>query len=78
MDNVPVAEHLSKFPIFRGTNNLKGAETMWWFWDGEKEWKVDRLLSNAEKLYPEGPSLISAPLLLERIESDYRVEHDYI
>jgi hypothetical protein len=78
VDNVPVSKHLSKFPTFRGTNNLKGDDTMWWFWDGVKEWKVHRPLTNTEKKYPVGPSLPSAPLLIERIKENYRVEHDYI
>ncbi len=76
--NVPVAEHLKEFPIFRGTNNLKGDDTMWFFWDGEKEWKVHRPLTEEEKKYPKGPSFPSGPLLIERIEKDYRVERDYI
>ncbi|MBO9519444.1 MAG: hypothetical protein J7493_15385 [Porphyrobacter sp.] len=76
--NVPVPASIAKFPIFRGTNNLKGEETMWFFWDGEKEWKVQRPLTNEEKRYPEGPSLPSAPVLIERIERDYRVYRDYV
>lgn len=78
VDNVPVAEGLRDFPTFRGTNNLKGDDTMWFFWNGEEEWKVQRPLTEEEKKYPKGPSLPSAPLLVERIEKDYRVERDYI
>jgi hypothetical protein len=76
--NVEVPEHLSQFPTFRGTNNLKGEDTMWFFWSGEKQWKVQRPLTEEEKKYPRGPSLPSAPLLVEMIEKDYRVERDYI
>ncbi|NRA86175.1 MAG: hypothetical protein HRU28_02025 [Rhizobiales bacterium] len=76
--NVSVSKRLAEFPVFRGTNNLKGDDTMWFFWDGQNEWKVHRPLSDAEKKYPVGPSLPSAPLLVERIEKDYRVERDYI
>lgn len=76
--NTPVAEHLIDFPIFKGTNNLIGDDTIWWFWDGNKEWKVDRPLTSQEKKIPEGPTLISAPLLVEMVERDYRVERDYI
>lgn len=78
VDNVPVDSRLSEFPIFRGTNNLKGDDTIWWFWDGINEWKVDRELTESERKYPEGPTLLSAPLLIELIEKDYRVERDYI
>lgn len=76
--NVPVPVHLRQFPIFRGTNNLKGEDTMWFFWDGSKEWKVHRPLSDNEKKFPEGPSLPSAPLSARMIENDYRVDRDYI
>lgn len=76
--NVPVPEHLGIFPIFRATNHLNGEDTMWFFWNGKEEWKVKRSLSDEELRYPEGPSLPSAPLLLEMIENDYRVERDHI
>ena len=76
--NVPVAPALRDFPIFRGTNNFKGDDTMWFFWDGEKEWKVQRPLTDDEKKYPTGPSLPSAPLLIERIETNWRAERDIV
>ena len=76
--NVPVPKHLSKFPTFRGTNYLNGEETMWFFWSGDKQWKVHRPLTEEEKKYPEGPSFPSAPLLIDMIEKDYRVERNYI
>lgn len=76
--NVPVSEKLRDFPIFRGTNNLKGDDTMWFFWNGQDEWKVNRPLTDEEKKYPKGPSFPSAPLLIERIEKNYRVERDYV
>lgn len=76
--NVPVPAHLCDFPIFRGTNHLKGDDTLWFFWDGAREWRVERPLSDAERKYPEGPSLPSAPMLIQMIQDDYRVERDYI
>ncbi|MGM4986342.1 MULTISPECIES: Imm26 family immunity protein [Rhizobium] len=76
--NVAVSEHLAAFPTFRSTNNLKGDETMWFFWAGGTQWKVHRPLTKGEKKYPRGPSLPSAPLLIEMIEKNYRVERDYI
>lgn len=78
VDNVPVSRALTKFPTFRSTNNLKGDQTIWFFWAGETQWKVHRPLTEEEKKFPKGPSLPSAPLLIERIEKDYRVERDYI
>jgi len=76
--NVQVSATLKEFPTFRSTNNLKGDDTMWFFWTGEKQWKVHRPLTDEEKKFPRGPSLPSAPLLIEMIEKDYRVEGDYI
>lgn len=76
--HVPVSERLQAFPIFRSTNNLKDDETLWFFWDGEKEWRDRRPLTDEEKKYPKGPSLPSAPLLVEMIEKNYRVENDYV
>jgi len=76
--NVPIPEHLRLFPVFRGTNRLNSEETMWFFWDGDREWKVHRPLTDEERRFPEGPSFPSAPLLIEIIEKDYRVERDYI
>ena len=78
VDNVPVADGLKSFPIFRGTNNLGDDDTMWFFWNGSEEWKVHRPLTEEEKKYPVGPSFPSAPLLIKRIEQDYRVERDYV
>ena len=75
---VEVPSHLSSFPTFKGTNNFKGNETMWFFWNGKEEWKVHRPLSDIEKKYPEGPSLPSAPLLIEMIENNYRVESHFV
>lgn len=76
--HLPVSEKLIRFPIFRGTNNLNGDDTIWFFWDGEKEWRVERPLNEDEKKYPKGPSFPSAPLLVEWIENDYCVERDYV
>jgi hypothetical protein len=76
--NVPVAECNVDFPIFRETNNPGlGDGTIWWFWDGNREWRVDHPLTDEEKKYPRGPSLPSAPLLLRYIQDGYRVERDF-
>lgn len=76
--HVDVPDHLRDFPTFRSTNNLKGDDTLWFFWNGTEEWRVQRPLSEAEMRYPKGPSLPSAPVLIEMIQKDYRVERDYI
>ena len=76
--NVPVAEHNAKSVIFRGTNNPGcGAETIWWLNDENGEHRLDRPLTSEELKYPR-QALISAPLLLQYIQDDYRVERDYI
>jgi hypothetical protein len=62
------------FPTFRGANNAKAAQPLWFFWDGTTERRVDRPLTPEELTFPEGPSLPSAPLLLDMIQRDWRVE----
>lgn len=78
VSNVPIVPSLRDFPVFRSTNNFKGDDTMWFFWDGGEQWKVQRPLTDEERKYPKGPSLPSAPLLIERIETDWRAERDFI
>ena len=76
--NVPVATKNSKPVIFRGTNNPGcGDQTLWWLIDEKGEHRLDRPLTEEEKKYPD-EALISAPLLIELIQNDYRVERDYI
>ena len=70
--NVPVASCNAQFPIFKSSNNAdKGDAAIWFFWDGEREWRRSGLLSETEKRYPNGPSLPSAPLLIQRIQERY-------
>ena len=76
--HVQLPEHLRDFPTFRATNNLKGDDTLWFFWNGKEEWRIQRPLTEVEKRCPKGPSLPSAPLLLEMIQNDYRVERDHV
>ena len=48
----------------------------WWIWDGENEEMLERELTPSEMRYSLR-GIISAPLLLERIEQGYRPEiHD--
>lgn len=76
--HVEVPAHLRPFPTFRGTNHLNGDRTLWFFWDGERETRVDRPLTEAERHYPIGPHLPSAPLLIEWIEKGCREEKDFV
>lgn len=75
--NVPVAGCNKKFPMFRTrVVTPDGQCGPWWIWDGESEELLERELTPAEKLYSHR-EIISAPLLLERIEQGYRPEtHD--
>lgn len=77
--NVPVAPCNAAFPTFRNANNPgQGDATIWFFWDGVREWRSTGLLTEEQKLYPRGPSLPSAPHFLELIQKRYRVERDFI
>jgi hypothetical protein len=76
--NVPVAQENAKPITFRGTNNPGcGEKTIWWLIDESGERRLERPLTNEELRYPRD-ALISAPLLIEMIEKDYRVERDYL
>lgn len=75
--SVPVPLHLHRFPIFRASNDPQAAEPVWFFWDGDREWRIGRPLTEAERRYPRGPSFPSAPLLIEWIETDHRAERDF-
>jgi len=76
---VPVAPCNATFPTFRGSNNPgQGDATIWFFWDGKREWRASGPLSETEKRYPRGPSLPSAPLFVELIQKQYRVERDFL
>lgn len=55
VEEAPVPEHLVEFPTFRATNYLRGEETMWFFWKGERQWKAHRSLTPEEKNIPEVP-----------------------
>lgn len=69
--HVPVPEHLQAFPVFRSRNG--GAGGSLWLWDGETSVCLERELSEQEQRYPVR-GIISAPLLVERIEKNYRAE----
>jgi hypothetical protein len=69
--NVPVPESLQAFPTFRSRNGDIGGAI--WLWNGSESFRLCRGLLPEELRYPtEG--IISAPLLVERIENDYTAE----
>jgi hypothetical protein len=69
--SVPIPEYLQEFPTFRSRNGGPGGSV--WLWSGGEAVRLDRRLLPEEMKYPvEG--IISAPLLVERIENGYRAE----
>ncbi|MGR9081167.1 hypothetical protein [Rhizobium leguminosarum] len=75
--NSSVTDANSVFPTFRtSARDRDGRRGPWWLWNGETEVMLTRGLSDEEKRYPV-LGIISAPLLVERIEKSYRAEtHD--
>lgn len=77
--HAPVAACNAAFPTFRNTNNPgQGKATIWFFWDGEREWRANGPLTDEQGRYPRGPSLPSAPMFLDLIQKQHRVERDFI
>ena len=76
VNNQPVPPDAQVFPVFR--NGIPDPKTrkvkIWWFWDGEKEWKVGNL-TNEEKRMPI-LAIIGDELLVKRIESGWTPETD--
>ncbi|YCI01682.1 hypothetical protein M1D34_12170 [Ensifer sp. D2-11] len=75
--NTPVSIGNQPFPMFRTCHYTRdGAKVNWAVWDGEKSERLGRDLNEREKKYSLR-GIISAPLLVERIEQGYRPEtHD--
>ena len=65
------------FPIFRGANEGPKATkvSVWWLWDGEKEWRYEGPLTpEFYKLPIDG--VWNAEYLVHRIEEGWRPEND--
>ncbi|MGA1833425.1 hypothetical protein [Rhizobium wenxiniae] len=73
--NAPVPSQLKHFPIFRSRNGGPGGSL--WLWDGAISTRLERDLRPEEMRYPTR-AMVSAPLLIERIEVGYRAETDEI
>ncbi|MNI46869.1 hypothetical protein D3C73_1013560 [compost metagenome] len=69
--NIPIHENLQKLPIFRSRNGGPGGSI--WLWDGGESFRLEREISAQELKHPTR-GIISAPLLVERIEKNYRAE----
>lgn len=69
--NSPVPAHLADFPVFRSRSGGPGGSI--WLWDGENSERLERKLTPDEMKYSVR-GIISAPLLVERVEKGYRPE----
>ncbi len=74
--NLPVPPAASAFPLFRtGIEDIQTRKVkVWWFWDGEKEWKVGDITPEQRKLPLRG--IWNDTLLIERIDADWTPETD--
>jgi len=69
--NVQIPEKLQAFPTFRSRNGTTGGSL--WLWNGVESFRLERQLSSEELEYSTRV-IISAPLLVERIQNNYRPE----
>jgi hypothetical protein len=67
---------VSTFPTFRAgvVDPVTRKVSVWWLWDGEKEWRVDELTVEQRRLSIRG--VWNDTLLIERIESGWTPERD--
>lgn len=74
--NYKIPDSAKKFPIMRARGYLKkGSDlvTVWWFWDGEKEWKVDDISSEDLKSYPIRCVITGTDLLIRIILGEEKI-----
>ena len=71
-----VAPRNKPFPVFR--NGIADPKTkkvsVWWFWDGEREWRVGNITPEQRSMPIVG--VWNVAFLVERIESGWRPEND--
>ncbi|WP_304589925.1 hypothetical protein [Burkholderia anthina] len=72
----PLPEHAKKPPVFRAgvADPSTGKVETWWFWDGEKEWRVGAITEEQRKLPIRGSW--NDTLLIQRIEEGWLPEND--
>jgi hypothetical protein len=74
--NERIALQHRSFPVFR--NGIADPKTkkvaVWWFWDGEREWKVGELTPEQREMPI--ASVWNDTLLIERIESGWTPAND--
>ena len=73
-EKVPAAAQ--RFPLFRcgQANPQTGKVDVWWFWDGEKEWRAGRITDEQRKMPLR--EVWNDTLLIERIESGWSPQTD--
>ena len=71
-----IASHNQPFPVFRNGNADPKTKKVgaWWFWDGEKEWKVGEISPEQRKMPIVG--VWNDTLLVERIETGWTPSND--
>lgn len=74
--NFPIPEHSKNMPVFRaGIPNSKTKKVEhWWFWDGEKEWRVGEITDQQRKMPIR--RIWNDTLLIQRIEEEWLPERD--
>lgn len=74
--NELVPDEASAFPTFRAgvIDPATGKVAVWWFWDGEKEWRVGTLTPEQRSMPIRG--VWNDTMLIERIVSGWRPETD--
>ena len=74
--DAPIAKHNQLFPTFRNgvTDPITKRVAVWWFWDGEKEWKVGDITPEQRKM----PLLAvwNASMLVKKIETGWTPSSD--
>jgi hypothetical protein len=74
--NVAVPIEAQPFPVFRSgiTDDVTGKVSVWWLWDGHREWKVGELTEEQRRLSIRG--VCNDTLLILRIEAGWTPEND--
>ncbi|MEP6694911.1 MAG: ribonuclease E inhibitor RraB [Chloroflexota bacterium] len=64
-----VPKHARKFPLFRAQGGIEprtGRVLSWWLWDGDREWKLEKLEPEHHRLPLR--EVVMPPLLVSRLE----------
>jgi hypothetical protein len=70
LGTAPIPESRQKFPLFRASTGQN--HDWWWFWDGEKEWRVGDITKQQMKLPVR--EICNFPALVQLIEKNWLPE----